>query len=156
MPALLFLEGYISAFWDHNLELTIGFQRLGPVAWGMRWGWEWGFHKAPLPHPTPGTSDPVCLGLILQPVTPSLSLCMCACTHLFFLSSLLGGVVTGRSCYHVQLVALEVYLTLPMDFLSYGRHPPCTQGPTTLCTSAVVCFPSSPCGGGIRVWVWQL
>jgi hypothetical protein len=31
-PILLFMEGYLSAFWDHNLELTISFQGLGPVA----------------------------------------------------------------------------------------------------------------------------
>jgi hypothetical protein len=29
MPILLFLEGYISAFGDHNLEITNGFQGLG-------------------------------------------------------------------------------------------------------------------------------
>jgi hypothetical protein len=32
MPILLFPGGYISGFWDHNLELTIGFQGLGPAA----------------------------------------------------------------------------------------------------------------------------
>jgi hypothetical protein len=31
-PILLFPEGYFSAFWDHNLELTIGLQGLGLVA----------------------------------------------------------------------------------------------------------------------------
>jgi hypothetical protein len=29
MPILLFPEGYISAFWDHNFEIRIGFQGLG-------------------------------------------------------------------------------------------------------------------------------
>jgi hypothetical protein len=29
MPILLLLEGYISAFWDHNLDKRIGFQGLG-------------------------------------------------------------------------------------------------------------------------------
>jgi hypothetical protein len=35
---LLFLGGYISAFCDHNLELTIDLQGLGLVAQGVRWG----------------------------------------------------------------------------------------------------------------------
>jgi hypothetical protein len=36
----LFLEGYISAFWDHNLEIRIGSKVSVHQAQGMRWGWE--------------------------------------------------------------------------------------------------------------------
>jgi hypothetical protein len=60
------------------------------------------------PLQTPGASDPVCLGLILQPVTPPLSLCTRTCVCLFFLSSLLGGVAAGHSHCHVWLAALDV------------------------------------------------
>jgi hypothetical protein len=49
MPILLFLGGYISAFCDHNLEITIGFQGLGPVTQGVRWGWEQDLSKMLLP-----------------------------------------------------------------------------------------------------------
>jgi hypothetical protein len=97
MPILLFPEGCISAFWDHNHELTIGFQELGPAAQGVKWGLEQGLCKVRSPSPTPRMSDPVCPGLILCPITSPLSLRMHACTRLFFLSSLLGGVAAGHS-----------------------------------------------------------
>jgi hypothetical protein len=69
MPILLFPGGYIGAFCDHNLELTISFQGLGPVARGMRWGCKWGLHNVPTPpqqQQETGSSDPVCLRHLRQ------------------------------------------------------------------------------------------
>jgi hypothetical protein len=40
-----------------------------------------------------------------------------------------------------------------MEYLSYGRCNHCAQGPASLCMSTLVCFPSFPCGGGVRVCV---
>jgi hypothetical protein len=55
----------------------------------------------PLPPHTPGTNDPDCLGLILQPVAPLPFLCtLCA--------FILGEVVVGCSHHHVWLVAQDV------------------------------------------------
>jgi hypothetical protein len=72
MHFLLFLEGYISAFWDLNLEIRIGSKGSVGQAHGVRWGWEQGLCKVQPPSPTPGTSYPVCPGLSLWPVTPPL------------------------------------------------------------------------------------
>jgi hypothetical protein len=58
--------------------------------------------------------------------------------------------MAGCSHHYVLLVALDVCQALSMDYLSYGRHYRCAQGPASLCTSAPVCFPSSPCGGRVR------
>jgi hypothetical protein len=90
-PILLLPGDYISAFWDHNLEITIGFQGLGLEAQGMRWGWEQGLRKVPPPSPTPGIRDPVCPGLILQPITLPLTLCTHACTFIFPLTPFRGS-----------------------------------------------------------------
>jgi hypothetical protein len=57
MPILLFLN-YISAFWDHNLEITIGFHGLGQS--GPRCEVGLGMASPPML----GTSDPVCPGPI--------------------------------------------------------------------------------------------
>jgi hypothetical protein len=97
MPILLFPEGYISVFFflgggvDHNLEIRIGSKGSVVQARGVRWGWE---HYLPLPMPR--TGNLVCPGLILWPISPPP--CMCTCVHLFFLSSLLGGVAGSFGC----------------------------------------------------------
>jgi hypothetical protein len=49
---------------------------------------------------THGTSEPECLGLILQPVAPSPFLCT-----LHLCAFILGEVVVGHSHCHVWLVA---------------------------------------------------
>jgi hypothetical protein len=111
-PILLFLEGYISAFWDHNLEITIGFQGLGQL--GSKHEVELGMGPAQNTV-TPGTSKPVCPGPTLKPAMYDWQLWMfmdclsygrrylCAlgpaslCTHapVCFPSSLCGGKVTA-------------------------------------------------------------
>jgi hypothetical protein len=57
--------------------------------------------KALTPPHTPGTSEPDCLGLILQPVSPPPFLC----TLRMFI---LGEVVTGCSHRHMWLAAQDV------------------------------------------------
>jgi hypothetical protein len=78
-------------FGDYNLELTIGLQRLGLVL-------EAGLVQGTTPS---GTSEPVCLGLILQPVTPPPFLCT-LCTFI------LGEVAVGCSHHQVCLAAQDV------------------------------------------------
>jgi hypothetical protein len=72
MPVFcLFPEGYISAFWEHNLEIRIGSKGwVGEAQAGMRWGWEQGLYKALPPTPILRMSNPVYSGLPLQPVAP--------------------------------------------------------------------------------------
>jgi hypothetical protein len=61
--------------------------------------------------------------------------------------------VAGRSLRLLWLVALDVCWVLSMDSLTYGRRSCCAQGPSSVCTSVPVCFPSSSCGGGVRASV---
>jgi hypothetical protein len=92
MPFLLFLEGYISAFFwvgDHNFEIRIGSKGSVNQARGVRWGWE----CCP---PMPGMSDPVCPGPPLQPVTPP-PVYACLCTFIFPLIPFRGS----HRCCHV-------------------------------------------------------
>jgi hypothetical protein len=115
----------------------------------MRWGWEQGLHKAPPPHThshTPGTSEPDCLGLMLRPVAPP---------PLPVYSVRVYSRRSGGGPQPLPCVAgsQDVCWVLSMDSLSYGRCSYCAQGPESLCTSMPICFPSSPCGGGVRVSV---
>jgi hypothetical protein len=138
-PILLFAEGYISAFWDHNLEIRIGFQGQVTQAQGVRWGWEWALHKVPMSPHMPRMCHPVCPGPPLWPITPP-TVYMHLCTVIFPLIPF-WGVVAGHSHCRVSFST---------DCLSYGRCYLCAQGLASLCTCAPVCFLSSPCEGRVR------
>jgi hypothetical protein len=71
------------------------------------------------PH-TPGTSEPDCLGLILQPVTLSPFLCT---LHAFY-SRESGGRPQPSPC---AAGGLGCVLGWPVDSLSYGRHSHCAR-----------------------------
>jgi hypothetical protein len=100
------------------------------------------------PTGTSGTNNPVWLGLILWPVTLSpLPVYSCLCTLI------VGEVVAGCSQCHVGLwPRMCVRSSLWILIVMAG----CAQGPASLCMSISGCFPSSSCGGGTRIWVWQL
>jgi hypothetical protein len=98
--------------------------------------------KAPLPPHTPGTNDPVCLGLILRPVTPPPFLCT---LHMF----ILGEVAVGYSHRHVWLAVQDLLGPLWISWL-WQVFLLCPEA-GILCTGVPVCFPSSPCQGGVRV-----
>jgi hypothetical protein len=133
------------AFWDHNLELTIGFQELGLVARGMRWGWEWGLHKAQPSHTHIWDKQPCLLRPNPAAHHP---------THVNFPLIPFRGSGTGHSCCHVWLAALDVCQALSMDSPSYGRHFHCAQGPASLCTMHMFVFP--PPLVGVDLWrVWH-
>jgi hypothetical protein len=91
----------------------------------------------------PRTSEPVCLGLILWPVTPPPILCT---LHLF----ILGEVAVDHSHRHVWLVAQDVLGPLHGLFC-YSRHFCHVLELASLCMSMPVCFLSFPCGGGVMV-----
>jgi hypothetical protein len=76
-------------------------------------------------HMTLLRSDPVACCL------PS-SLCTHPCRCLFFLSSLLGGVVVGCRHHHVWLVAQDMCLSLSMDSVSHSRHSHCAHESVSL------------------------
>jgi hypothetical protein len=59
----------------------------------------------------------------------------------------------GCSHCHVWLAAFGACWALSIDSLSYGRSYCCAQGPASLCMSASVCLPSSPCRGRVSVCV---
>jgi hypothetical protein len=94
-------------------------------------GWIWWRHEVGL---GPGSNDSVCLSLILQPISPASSLCLCTCVHLFFLSSILGVwrwvAVTAmcgwqpRMCAGPSLCILLAMAGIPT--VSRGWHP-CAQ-----------------------------
>jgi hypothetical protein len=119
-PILLFAEGYISAFWDHNLEIRIGFQGQVTQAQGVRWGWEWALHKVPMSPHMPRMCHPVCQA---HPCGPSpLPLCTCTFAWLFFLSSLFGEWwrVTVTAVYPSLQIALAM---AGVTSVPRGWHP---------------------------------
>jgi hypothetical protein len=124
---LLFLEGYISAFWDHNLETRIGFQGLG---WsGMRWAGNGGRTKCCPPH---AWEERPCLP------RPAPAVCRTPPPHvrafarvIFPLIPFLGGVVVGCSHHRVWLVLWmcarpSLWIALAMAGVTAapkGQHP---------------------------------
>jgi hypothetical protein len=82
---------------------------------------------------TCGTSNPVCLGLILWPVAPPPFLCS-LCVFI------LGEVVAGCRHHHVWLAA-RICWVLSMDFLSYGRRFCCGQEPASCSQVRLFAFP---------------
>jgi hypothetical protein len=96
----------------------------------------------PLPPHTPGTSESVCLGLILWPVALPPFLCtLCA--------FILGEVAAGCSHCHMCLAAQDV-LGLSVDFLSYGRHFCCVQELASCAQVHQFVFPPSLVGVKLR------
>jgi hypothetical protein len=89
----------------------------------------------------------------------SLSLCSCACVHLFSSHLFFGGVVAGCSYHCVWLVALDVHWAHFWIALSMAgvTAEPKESGGMGQCpcahTHTPVCFPSSPCGGRVKVCV---
>jgi hypothetical protein len=60
MSILLFLQSYISAFGDHNLEIRIDFQGLSQSGPRPEVELRTGLCKAQLSSPMPRMSDPIC------------------------------------------------------------------------------------------------
>jgi hypothetical protein len=131
--------------------------RAGLVRLGHEVGWEQGLCKVLLPSPMPQMSNPVCPVPLLWPVAPPpvyAYLCM-----FIFLLILFWGSGGGLQ----WLPMADSFGCVPahfMDCLSCGRHHHCAwevqwDRQVSLCMHPPVCFPSSPCWGGVRVCVWH-
>jgi hypothetical protein len=109
---------------------------------------------APPPHP-----GQVILSAQDRPCSLSLLLlCSHACTHLFFLSSLLGEWkwVEVNTMYGWQLwMCSGPFLWISLTVAGITAVPK-ESGGMGWCPHVCAAFPSSPCGGGVRMCVWCL
>jgi hypothetical protein len=130
---------------EHNFEIRIGSKGWVSEAWaGVGWGWEWGLCKVPPPSSMPRASNPVCAGSPLWPVAPP-PVYVCQRTFIFLIS--FWGNGSGPQSLLCMAGGFGCTLAL------YVQASPLCPG-ASIPVHACTCFPSSPCGGRVRVCVW--